>query len=236
LSWTISCGNIVEAETLLEQGLERGYGNFNIKLGVRPDFDLKLCEMIKQRVPDGFLWGDANGGYTFGEALKMIPSLEDAGLDLLEQPIPSTQMRDWHALKRTMRIPLAVDEPIVSPRDLMEWVRQDLISAFATKVSRNGGLFPSRICAEIAEHTPLMTVCSGLTETGLGLTANLHLACAFGVQTPCAWNGPQFLADDILTIPLRIQDGIVHLPDAPGLGVEVDERKLAFYASKVSSD
>jgi L-alanine-DL-glutamate epimerase-like enolase superfamily enzyme len=192
--------------------------------------------MIKQRVPDGFLWGDANGGYTFAEALKIIPSLEDAGLDLLEQPLPSTQMRDWHALKRTMRIPLAVDEPIVSPRDLMEWIRQDLISALATKV------FPGRRVVSLAD---LRGNCgtraaddgfSGLTETGLGLAANLQLACAFGIQTPCTWIGPQFLADNIVATPLRIQGGVVHLPDAPGLGVEVDEQKLAFYASPVSID
>lgn len=233
LSWTISCHNSDEAKALIEQGLEQGYTNFNIKLGINARFDIELCQMIKDRFPDSFLWGDANGGYTFQEALHIIPSLEDAGLDLLEQPIPGNQMSNWHALKQRLRIPLAVDEPIVSPRDLLEWIRQDLITAYATKVTRTGGLFPSRICAEIAEHAPLMIVCSGLTDTGLGLAANLHLACAFGITKPCAWNGPQFLADDILQTPLDIKDGVIRLPDGPGLGVEVDEEKLAFYKINV---
>lgn len=229
LSWTVSCKQRDEAEALIESGLEQGYSHFNIKLGINARFDIELCELIRERMPDSFLWGDANGGYTFQEALHIIPSLESAGLNLLEQPIPSNQMRNWHALKQRLRIPLAVDEPIVSPRDLMEWIRQDLITAYATKVTRTGGLFPSRICAEIAEHTPLMTVCSGLTDTGLGLAANLHLACAFGITTPCAWNGPQFLDDDILQESLDIQGGVIRLPEGSGLGVEIDEGKLDFY-------
>lgn len=229
LSWTVSCKHRDEAEVLIEQGIQQGYSNFNVKLGIDTRYDTELCEMIKKRFPDSFLWGDANGGYTFQEALQMIPSLEAAGLDLLEQPIASNQMSNWHALKQRMRIPLSVDEPIVSPRDLMEWVRQDLITAYTMKVTRTGGLFPSRICAEIAEHTPLTVVCSGLTETGLGLAAHLHLVCAFGITKPCAWNGPQFLADDLLQTPLQIRNGVVRLPEGPGLGVEVDEEKLAFY-------
>lgn len=231
LSWTVSTKELSQAQALLEEGLERGYRHFNIKLGISPEFDIRLCELVRKAAPGSFLWGDANGGYSFAQALRMIPALEAAGMDFLEQPLPSHQMSQWRELKRRMRIPLSVDEPIVSARDLMEWVRQDLITGFTTKVTRNGGLLPSRQCADLAEQAGLMTVCSGLTETGLGLAANLQLACAFGITTPCAWNGPQFLADDILTEALPVEGGRLRLPDGPGLGVRVDEEKVRFLSS-----
>lgn len=230
LSWTVSARDLAEAERALEDGLMRGYTHANIKLGTDDRFDLALCELVRRKLPDGFLWGDANGGYTYAQALRLIPELESAGLDLLEQPLPSNQLRDWRALKSRLRIPLAVDEPIVSPRDLSEWLLQDLITAFVIKPTRNGGLFPSRICAEMAQASAVMSVCSGLTETGVGLAAGLHVAAAMGVHTPCAWNGPQFLADDVLSAPLQIANGKVVLPPGPGLGIEVDEEKLKFYA------
>ena len=231
LSWTVSTTNLEEAKYIIEDGLNQGYQNFNVKLGSNPKYDVKVCELVKCMVPDGFLWGDANGGYSFADGVRYISSLEDAGLDLLEQPFPSNQISMWKEFKSYVRIPLAVDEPIVSAKDLMEWVKLDLISAFAMKVTRNGGLFPSKQCAELAQQANLFMVASGLTETGLGLVANLHLACAFGIEHPCAWNGPQFLADDILTSSLKIDGGKIQLPQGPGLGVNVDEEKVKFYSA-----
>lgn len=230
LSWTVSVSNAEALERALDEGIEAGYQNVNLKLGTDPAFDAYQCARTKERLPKGFLWGDANGGYQFRDILRILPELEAAGLDFLEQPLPSNQLKDLATLKDRLRIPIGVDEPIVSPRDLMEWIRQDLITAFVAKPTRSGGLFPSRICMEIAQHTPLMTVCSGLTETGIGLAANLQLACAFSITTPCAWNGPQFLADDLLAKPLTIESGRIKRPLGPGLGIEVDEEKIRHYS------
>jgi L-alanine-DL-glutamate epimerase-like enolase superfamily enzyme len=234
LSWTVSTSNLEQAKTIIKEGLSRGYQNFNVKLGNEPNFDVRLCNLIKSMVPNGFLWGDANGGYTISQAIHIISSLEDAGLDLLEQPFPSNQMSLWNEFRKYTRIPVAVDEPIVSAIDLLEWIKQDLITAFATKVTRNGGLLPSKQCIELAEHANLMVVSSGLTETGLGMAANLQLACAFGIDRPCAWNGPQFLSDDILLRPLSIESGKLKLPKGTGLGVEVDEEKIRFLSKRIS--
>lgn len=229
LSWTISVSNAEALEQAIDEGLELGYENVNLKLGTDVSFDVFQCKRVKERLPDSFLWGDANGGYAFHDILRILPDLEHAGLDLLEQPLPSNQLKDLSILKQRMRIPLGIDEPIISPRELMEWIRNDLITAFVAKPTRSGGLFPSRIGMEIARHTPMMTVCSGLTETGIGLAANLQLACAFHITTPCAWNGPQFLGDDLLAVPTSISGGKVKMSDLPGLGIEVDEDKVRHY-------
>ncbi|MHA6483470.1 mandelate racemase/muconate lactonizing enzyme family protein [Paenibacillus sp. strain BS8-2] len=231
LSWTVSATDIQALERTTQEGVQQGYNHFNLKLGTDAAFDPIQVRWMKDRFPDSFLWGDANGGYKVHELIRILPELEKNGLDFLEQPISANQLKDLAVIKQRIHIPLGVDEPIVTPRDLMEWVRQDLITAYVAKTSRNGGLFPSRICMEIAQHTPLMTVCSGLTETGIGMAANLQLACAFGVKLPCAWNGPQFLQDDIVA-GLTVAGGKLSFPDKPGLGIVVDEEKVRHYAAR----
>lgn len=232
LSWTVSATDLDRLKLAVAEGLEQGYANFNVKLGTNPEFDIIQCNYVKETVPDGYLWGDANGGYSFHDIMRILPALEQSGLDFLEQPLASNQLKDLAAIKERIHIPLGVDEPIITPRDLMEWIRQDLITAYVSKPSRNSGLFMSRICMEIAQYTPLMMICSGLTETGIGLAANLQLACAFGITKPCAWNGPQFLMDDILAEPLKQSGGRLMYPSKPGLGIIVDEEKVRHLAER----
>ncbi|WP_202867334.1 enolase C-terminal domain-like protein [Kribbella pittospori] len=60
-------------------------------------------------------------------------------------------------------------------------------------------------------------------ETGIGTAASLHLACAApGVTWGSELFGPKLFAEEILRTPLRYEDGSLHLPDGPGLGVELD--------------
>lgn len=231
LSWTVSAADLEQAKDMVHEGLSEGYRNFNIKLAVTPRHDVALCEWLRSHVPDSFMWGDANGGYTADTAYRTLPALAEAGLHLLEQPFPSNRLALWREWNRRLELPLAADEGVVAPTDLVEFIRLDMISAHVAKVARNGGLFPSVQCAQIAENAGLPIIASGLTETGLGIAAHLHLACAFGIRTPCAWNGPQYLHEDILAVPLQIRDGRVRLPAGHGIGVTVDEDKVKFYGA-----
>ena len=68
---------------------------------------------------------------------------------------------------------------------------------------------------------------SGLTDPDLSLAATLILFGAYGLEKPAALNGPQFLTAEILAEPLAIRNGTAEVPSGPGLGVEVDEAKVA---------
>ena len=67
---------------------------------------------------------------------------------------------------------------------------------------------------------------SGLTDPDISMAAALALYGAFGLNKPVALNGPQFLTADILAKPLTIKDGSAAVPRGPGLGIEVDEKKV----------
>ena len=66
----------------------------------------------------------------------------------------------------------------------------------------------------------LIVLGSGLTDPDLSLAASLHLYSWAGIDYPCALNGPQFLAETLATAPFDPQDGVLKVPEGPGLGFE----------------
>ena len=66
-----------------------------------------------------------------------------------------------------------------------------------------------------------------MTDPDVSLAATLALFSAYGLSKPAALNGPQYLQRDILCKPLPIDGDIARAPSGPGLGIDVDEAKLA---------
>jgi L-alanine-DL-glutamate epimerase-like enolase superfamily enzyme len=226
LSWTVTGATTDAVEASVAEGQRLGYRNANIKLGGSPAWDLELCSLVRRLLPEGYLWGDANGGISVHEGPARARDLEAAGLDLLEQPFAPDRHHASAALLPRLHIPLALDEPVTGPAALYELLNGNCLSALALKVTRSGGLLPSRRCADLAEAAGLLLVSSGLTDAGIGFAANVQLAAAYGVSQPCALNGPQFLKEDILATRLPQDGDVVRVPDRPGLGVEVDEDRV----------
>jgi muconate cycloisomerase len=71
-----------------------------------------------------------------------------------------------------------------------------------------------------------MILASGLTDPDFSLAASLGVFGAYDYDLPAALNGPQFISASLLRNPLVPEDGLLRVPDGPGLGVDVDEEKL----------
>ena len=226
LSWTLNPRTLDEVDSLIQQGHQRGYKNFNVKIAPDPEFDLELCRIVKRTVPDGFLWADANGGYDLETALAVAPRLADVGVAVFEQPLPANRLTGYLQLKKLAALPIIMDEGVVSATDLEEFIRLDLLDGVAMKHARCGGLTEARRLVETIQKAGLMFLGSGLTDPDLSLAAALGLYGAYELGYPAALNGPQFLAASILAKPLEVNDGQLAVPSGPGLGVEVNEDKL----------
>lgn len=227
LSWTVNPRTLAETEAVIEEGRQRGYRHFNIKVAPDPDVDVELARRVRRAVPDGFLWADANGGYDPATALEAAPRLADAGVDVLESPVRPNRIATYQALKRQGALPILMDEGVVSPVELEEFIRLKMLDGVAMKPSRCGGLLSNRRQIEIIEQEGLMWLGSGLTDPDISLAATLCLYGAYGLSYPAALNGPQYLTADVLARPLQIADGLAHVPQGPGLGIDVDEEKIA---------
>lgn len=231
ISWTLNPRSLEEVDPLMEEGHQRGYKHFNIKVAPDPKFDLALARAVRKNAPDGFLWADANGGYDPATALETAPGLAKAGVDVLEAPIKPNQISGYQALKKQGALPILMDEGVVSPVELREFIRLKMIDGVAMKHSRCGGLVSAKQQIELLLAEGLMWLGSGLTDPDISLAATLGLYGAFGLEKPAALNGPQFLTADVLKKPLKVVNGTMEVPTGPGLGVEVDEEKVQALAN-----
>jgi len=226
LSWTVNVKELNEVEPLVAEGRKRGYRYFNIKVAPDPDFDVAVARVVKGLARETFLWADANGGYDPDTALLAAPRLADAGVDVLEAPLRPNRISGYQALKKQGALPILMDEGVVSPVELEEFVKLGMCDGVAMKPARCGGLGSNRRQIELCEKHGLIWLGSGLTDPDISLAASLGLYGAFGLKKPAALNGPQFLTADVLKKPLRIEYGNAYVPEGPGLGVEVDEEKV----------
>jgi L-alanine-DL-glutamate epimerase-like enolase superfamily enzyme len=128
-----------------------------------------------------------------------------------------------------------MDEGVVSPVELVEFIRLKMLDGLAMKPARCGGLMSNKRQIEIIEQEGLIWVGSGLVDPDIALAASLGLYGAFGLKQPAALNGPQFLTMDVLRTPLRIEGDQAHVPAGPGLGIEVDEDKVRQLAEPAST-
>jgi L-alanine-DL-glutamate epimerase-like enolase superfamily enzyme len=226
LSWTLNPACLDDVGQMIEEGRSRGYQHFNLKVAPNLDLDLELCRKVKAAAPEGFLWVDANGGYDPETALVAAPKLADIGVDVLEQPIRANEIRGYRALKKQGALPIIMDEGVVSLTDLEEFAGLGLLDGVAMKPARCGGLYTAERQIKLLESLELMVLGSGLTDPDLSLAASLLLYGAYDYSLPAALNGPQFLAESVLSQPLQPNSGRIDVPTGQGLGVSINVEKL----------
>ena len=226
LSWTVASPKPAVIEQQLTEGRARGYRNFNIKVGYpqSAEYDLDLARRVRAFAPDGFLWADANTGYTPEQALAIAPKLRAAGVDVLESPLPPTAIRGYLALRKQGALPILMDEGIVGPEVAAEFIALGLMDGMALKPARNAGLRPSVQIVNQLRSAGLMILGSGLTDPDFSLAAAAQLYAWAGLTSPCALNGPQFLADSLVGHVLTPKNDVLTVPTAPGLGLTPDDR------------
>jgi muconate cycloisomerase len=146
---------------------------------------------------------------------------------------------------RVVEVPVIADEGCWTPQDAMEIVKRaaaDVLSIYFTKA---GGLLRSMQIGAVAEAAGLPVNVNGSLEGGVGNAANLHLGVALGgtvlpgvitVNTLAGREqtkvGGVFYTDDVITEPFEYADGALKVPNKPGLGIELDGKKVEKYRVK----
>jgi L-alanine-DL-glutamate epimerase-like enolase superfamily enzyme len=226
LSWTINAPTLAGAERLLEQGRALGYANFNIKVGSPQTtaYDLDLVRTVTAFAPGGFHWCDANTSYDLDTALTMAPKFADLGLKALESPLPPNRFRDYRALKRQSALPILMDEGIVAPAEVDEFIALDMLDGIAMKVARCGGLWNATRIATLLRDHGLLLFASGLTDPELSMAASAHFFGWAGLDLPAALNGPQYIAErGTGDAAFRARGDVMPVPTGPGLGIAIPD-------------
>ncbi|MEC7488235.1 MAG: enolase C-terminal domain-like protein [Pseudomonadota bacterium] len=232
-----------DAANIALRAINEGIQHLQVKVPGEPADDLKIMSSIRQAIGDDpKIYPDVNRGY--GDAKTAIASTnamkEEADIAGIEQPVEG---RDLMArVTDAIDIPVIIDEGCWSPYDAYEVARDrlaDIISIYFTKA---GGLQRAVQIGVIANAAGLPVNVNGSLEGGVGNAANLHLCAALeGTVLPAVIPvttlegreqnkfGGVFYNDDVITEPFFYGDGMLDVPDGPGLGVELNPEKLEKY-------
>lgn len=228
LSRLISAAGPDEAAEATEAARAEGYRAFKVKVGGHPAaHDVAVLEAVQQAAVGGFVWPDANQGYALDQALELAAACERLGITMLEQPVAMTDVYAMRKLLAATRVRIVLDEAAMGLPFLIELIRRDAVEGIAVKVNKTGGIHYARQMCDLARNAGLTLIGSGLMDAPIGFAASVHLFAAYGIDLPVDLNGPQFLADDYLARPLPMDGKDALVPDLPGLGIEIDEAKLA---------
>jgi muconate cycloisomerase len=231
--WAVGAGgadeNISEMENKLGAGL---HSRFKVKVGAAdPEADAQRIKRISAALgEDARLVIDPNSSWDLPTAMRMIPELAEAGVSLLEQPLPRWDIGGMAKLADMQLVPLMGDEGVCSPHDALAFAERRAAHVFSLKVHKTGGLSRSKKVAAIAEAAGIRCFGGTNLETSVGTAAALHLYCALAnLSEDCELFGPLLLADDIVEEPIGYRDFRAWLPHGPGLGVSLDEEKVEHY-------
>lgn len=232
LSYIVSGDSPDSAAAQAQKGIDLGYTAFKIKIGMNNEStDRRILRALGEKLPKGsFVWVDANQGYSLDVAVRQAKFMGKLGVQAFEQPLKGSRISGFRRLVEMHEVPIAIDETLGTPADLVEYIKQNAVDLPVAKVQRCGGHWNSvRFCA-VAEAAGLRLMGSGLCESDLGLAHGIALFAAFGIDLPCDLNGRQFVESVFVRETVSIRDGRVAIPDRPGCGIEVDEDKVRQFA------
>ncbi len=231
VAWTLASGNtdrdIAEAEAMLSL---RRHNIFKLKIGARPlAEDIAHVAAIKRVLGDrAAVRVDVNMAWSETDAARGMAALADAGCELVEQPVATSA-----ALARLVRrfpVALMADESLTGPESAFEIARVHGADVFAVKIEQSGGLFAAQRVAAIADAAGIGLYGGTMLEGAVGTIASAHVFSTFpNLQWGTELFGPLLLTEEILTTPLAYRDFELSVPSGPGLGVTLDEDRLAFF-------
>ncbi|WP_433615620.1 mandelate racemase/muconate lactonizing enzyme family protein [Dactylosporangium sp. CA-139114] len=175
--------------------------------------------------PDARIRLDANQGWTPRAAVRAIRGMQDAGLDveLVEQPVPAADLDGLAWVSARVDVPILADEAVFGVRDLTEVIRRRAADLVNVKLAKCGGLGPARTLLELAAAHDVGTMVGSMMETEIGVGAAAALVAACGTTVVSDLDAAWFLGASPVSGGLRYDGAEVVLPDAPGLGLSLEE-------------
>lgn len=229
--WTLASGDtsrdIAEAEQMLGMGRHNA---FKLKIGKRPlAQDVGHVGAIKAALGDrASVRVDVNMAWDEATARRGLAMLADVGCDLVEQPIIRHNRDGMARLVALGLIPVMADESLTGPASAMDFARSAAADVFAVKIEQSGGLDAARAVAQIGHAAGIALYGGTMLEGAIGTIASAH---AFATFPALEWGtelfGPLLLTEEILEEPLVYRDFSLAVPSGPGLGIALDEERVA---------
>jgi muconate cycloisomerase len=209
-----------------------GFKSMKIKVGNDVAKDSARVMAVRDAVGKEIkLRMDANMQCTVDQALALCKAVRSCDMQLFEQPVHKDDLAGLARIRREGGIPIMADESISDHESLIRVIKADCADFVKFGIKQAGGLLQTARMLATAEAAGLPVVLGHGFGLDLSTTAEIMLAATSRNVVPgleCV--GPLKVVDTVAKTRLDISKGSIALPSGPGLGIELDEEKLARYA------
>jgi gluconate/galactonate dehydratase len=197
-----------------------------------------LVEAVREAVGDTVdIAFDCHWRYNVADALRLAHELEPYGLLWLEDPVPPENVRALRRVTAGTRTPIASGENYYLRYGCREALETGAVDIIAPDLQKTGGLLEGRRIADLAD-THYIAVAPHCIASPIGTIASAHVAAAVPNFLALEWHGMSVPFWDDLALGLGgpvIDGGYITVPDAPGLGVELNEALAQRHAKQGES-
>lgn len=232
-----------------EKFTNEGFRGLKVKVGdvllnkgwSRKNFDIEISKLIAalEVTPEEvYIDADANQGWKNAQVTVNAIQRRLSGYSNLsiEQPLGYFNISGHSYIKKSVDCPVILDESVLSPEMLNEIVKQEAADRVVIKLNRVGGIWPAMKMANIAEAASLGISVDTNPFTKIGDTALCHFAATLKDPYPVDAEGHisflEELEPNFIEGGISVENGKAKLPEAPGIGVSIDEDKLKLYQQK----
>lgn len=226
LYMAVPVGTVEAMVTFTRARRSEGVRHFQVKVGEDPHEDAERVRAILEVTNgDGIVVADANGGWTFQDALIAARRLEALPTVHLEQPCRT--MAECVRLRGLTSLPMVYDECVLDAESLEVAVRDGGAGAVNLKIGRLGGLTGARLLRDLAVSRRVPVTIEDSWGGDVATAAISHLAASTPPEalfTVAFFN--DWTREHVAGHAPASEHGTGAAPDGPGLGIEVDEAGL----------
>jgi len=201
----------------------RGFRTFKLKVGV--EGDVEQVRAVRGALPaDARIRVDANGVWSYDQAVAKLRALQPLEIELAEQPVAT--LAAMSLLRSEVELPLAADESVATVGEAHEAVNARACDAATIKLAKVGG-----VSAALAIAGVLPVYLSSALDGPVGIAAAAHTAQAlpdsgFAAGLAHGLATAELFTEDGAAVRCELAGAALGVGDAPGLGVEIDDRAL----------
>ncbi|MBB6283757.1 o-succinylbenzoate synthase [Geobacillus subterraneus] len=209
---------------VIERYVAQGYRRIKVK--IKPGWDVDVIREVRRAFPDVPLMADANSAYTLAD-VDRLKALDEFGLMMIEQPLAADDLIDHAQLQPLLETPICLDESIRSYDDARKALDLGSCRIINIKIGRVGGLGEARRIHHLCLERGVPVWCGGMLEAGVGRAHNIAITTLENFALPGdTAASSHYWERDIITPEVEVQGGLIRVPDAPGIGYDVDRRQV----------
>ena len=219
-----------------EQGFRAfkiGWGPFGRRTSA---LDEAIVKAAREAVgAESLLMVDAGASDAFWQhgykwALRTAPMLAAYDVAWFEEPLKPDDLDDYIQLRRRAPVPIAAGEGLTRRQSFQPWLQAGALDIVQPDVTKVGGISEERRIGWMAQENGVRFIPHGW-NTAVGLAADLQLASAFPDTDLVEYIAGSAYVDEIAAGGWQLDgDGMLPIPEAPGLGLELDMDAVAKYS------